>query len=206
MKGKKHPLLIYDRIHRQRRLVFLVAALIFAGLYALPYLVDAETAKALWPPAYDNLFLAASVIAFFSFVFKLIAPKLAYVQCTERNVRIQTPFFPLFISYRRIHTTRPNQWGRVFPPEKRTRSQRRLIEPIAGGEVIILDLKGWPAPLGWLKLWIPSVMFSPDGTGLVLWVQDWMALNRELSDFKDRRREARMAPQPDTSLYNRMKR
>ena len=206
MKGKKHRLLIYERIHRQRRSLLLFAALLFAGLYALPYLVDEQTQQKLWPPEYDDLFLAAGVIAFLLFLFKLIAPKLAYVQCAERSVRIQTPFFPLVISYRRIATTRPNQWGRIYPPERRTRRQRRLIESIAGGEVILLDLNGWPASLGWLRLWIPDVMFSPDGDGLVLWVKDWMALNRAFSDIKDRRREEQIGPRPEASLYSRMKR
>ncbi len=206
MKGKKHSLLIYNRVLRQRRMLFLFAALVLFGLYALPYFVSAEALKVPWPPAYDAVFLALGVVSFLFFLYKLVAPRLAYVQCGERSVRIQTPFFPVFISYRRIFTTRPNQWGRVYPPETRTRSQRRVIDPIAGNEVVILDLKGWPAPLGWLRLWIPDVMFSPDSIGLVLWVQDWMGLNRELSDFKDRRREAQRGAPAEASLYSRMRR
>jgi hypothetical protein len=205
MKGKKHRLLIYDVVHRQRRGLFLLAALLFAGLYALPFVLDKETAAKLWPADYDWLFLAGGIIAFLVFLYKLVAPRLAYVQCTNKSVRIQTPLVPLTISYKRIHTTRPNQWGRLYPPEKRNRRTRRLIERIGGREVIILDLKSWPAPMGWLRLWIPEVMFSPDSTGLVLWVNDWMTLNRELRDFQDRRREALAGPREEASLYSRMR-
>lgn len=206
MQGKKHRLLIYERVHRQRRLLYLFVALLFAGLFALPYVVDAETVKKLWPAEIDPFLLALSVVAFLFFLQKLVAPRLVYVQCTPGTIRIQTPLFPIVISYRRLIGTRPNQWGKLFTEEKMNRSRRRVLDGIQGEGVIVLDLKGWPAPTGWLRLWIPDVMFSPDGIGLVLWVKDWMALNRELSDFKDRWRDVQMGPRPEASVYGRMKR
>jgi hypothetical protein len=33
------------------------------------------------------------------------------------------------------------------------------------------------------------LVFSSDNRALVLWVEDWMTLNREISDYKDRWRE-----------------
>ena len=206
MKGKKHKLLIYERVYRQRRGLFLLIALLFAGLYVLPYIVDAETAKKLWPPQFDIVLAVLSGITFLFFLFKLVAPRLAYVQCTERTLRIQTPIYPIVISYRRIVSVRPNQWSQIYPPEKMKRDQRRLLDQVLGEGVLILDLKGWPMSPGFLKLWIPDVMFLPNGDGLVLWVEDWMKLNRELSDFKDRWREARTEPKPEASVYGQMKR
>jgi hypothetical protein len=205
MKGKKHRLLIYNQVYRPRRTLYLIFALLFVGLYVLPYVLDTETASKLWPPQYDVVFLIVAVIAFLLFLFRLVAPRLAYVQCTERNLRIQTPLYPVVISYRRITTTRPNQWSKVFPPEKITRRQRRLLDKVLGESVLIVDVKGWPVSPGFLKLWMPEVMFSPDSVGLVLWVADWMTLNREIGDFKDRRREAQTGGKPSASLYGRMK-
>jgi len=205
MKGKKHRLLIYNQVYRPRRTLYLLFALLFVGLSVLPYVLDKETASKLWPPQYDVVFLIVGVIAFLFFLFRLVAPRLAYVQCTERNLRIQTPLYPVVISYKRITTTRPNQWGKVFPPEKITRRQRRLLDKVPGESVLIVDVKGWPVSPGFLKLWMPEVMFSPDSVGLVLWVADWMTLNREIGDFKDRRREAQTGGKPSASLYGRMK-
>lgn len=206
MKGKKHRLLIYERLYRQRRGLYLFTAVLFAGLYVLPYVVDAQTAQKLWPPQYDLVFAVLSAITFLFFLYKLVAPRLAYVQCTGRNIRIQTPFYPIVISYRRLLSVRPNQWGRIYPPEKIKRSQRRLLDKLLGEGVLILDLKGLPMSRGFLQLWMPDVMFLPDGDGLVLWVEDWMKLNRELSDFKDRWREAHTSPKPEASLYGEMRR
>ena len=43
----------------------------------------------------------------------------------------------------------------------------------------------------WMRFWLGNLVFSSDNRALVLWVDDWMALNRELSDYKDRWRERR---------------
>ena len=210
MKGKKHRLLIYHRVHRQRRGLFLLAAVVLLALYAAITwpLIDEEMLNPLWlwPPQYDILLLVASVVFFLAFLYKLVVPRLAYVQCTARNVRIQTPWYPLLISYRRITSTWPNQWGQLYPLDRMRRGQRRLLDGVMGESVLILDLKGWPVSPALLRWFIPDVMFSPFGDGLVLWVEDWMMLNREISDFKDRRREERLKPSPEASLYSRMKR
>jgi len=206
MKGKKHRLLIYERTTGQRRGLFLVVALLFLALFVLPYLVDAQTAAKLWPSQFDVFFLVLGVLAFVFFLYKLVAPKLAYVQCTERNIRVQTPLYPLVISYRRVTTSRSNQWGRVYPPESLTRGRKRALNRILGETVVILDLKGWPISRSFLRWWIPDVMFSPGGDGLVLWVNDWMALSREISHFTDVRRESRMGPKPEASVYGRIRR
>lgn len=207
MRGKKHKLLIYARAHRQRRWSLFIAGALFVGLYALPYLglLDAETVGKLWPPQFDGVLLGLGVVCFLLFFYKLVAPRLAYVRCTPRNIRIQTPLYPVFISYRRIAATRPNQWGRVFPPDGIKRGQRRLLDGVWGEGVLILDLKGWPIAPALLRLWMPDVMLLPDGIGLVLWVEDWMTLSREISEFMDRRREASLGPRPDASIYSRMK-
>jgi hypothetical protein len=205
-RGKRHPLLAYHYVHRQRRNLFLFSTVVFLGLFSLPFVLPADLAQKLWPPEFDGLFLAGGILSLLVFAFKVVAPRLAYIRCAERNIRLQTPFFPVFIAYKRIANTRPNQWGNIYPPEKRKGRLRRTIEPIVGAEVIVIDLKGWPAPRGWLRLWIPDLMFSPDGAGLVLWVADWMALSRELRDFSDRRRDTLIGPKEEASLYAKLKR
>ena len=51
-------------------------------------------------------------------------------------------------------------------------------------------------------------MFTADNRGLVLWVEDWMTLNRELNDFKDRWRERKLKRDESTpaSLYGQVMR
>jgi hypothetical protein len=55
-----------------------------------------------------------------------------------------------------------------------------------------------------MRFWLGNLVFSSDNRALVLWVEDWMALNREISDYKDRWRErkkqARESGQP-ANLY-----
>jgi hypothetical protein len=181
--------------------LFLVAFIFFLVLFLLPSLLQAN----LWPPEIDWFILIFMALTLFMFVLKVIAPRLAYVQCTSSHVRIQTPFYPFVISYRRIVEARPNQWGQLYPAERMTRRRRRVIGKALGEEVIVLDLKGWPVSRNWLKLWVPDVMFLPGHDGLILWVADWMSFNRELSDFKDRWRQAHSDSKPALSVYSRMK-
>jgi hypothetical protein len=51
-------------------------------------------------------------------------------------------------------------------------------------------------------------MFTSDNRGLVLWVEDWMTLNRELGDFKDRWRDRKTGRDegPAASLYGQIMR
>ena len=60
-----------------------------------------------------------------------------------------------------------------------------------------------------MKFWMSRLMFTADNQALVFWVEDWMTLNRELSDFKDRWRERqrRMREErPTTSVANQLMR
>ena len=205
-KGKRHPLLIFRQIYYPRRFSFLFVSLLFVGLYAFLYLGPKEiTAPIPWPPSLDWLLLAVAVIAFIIFLFKLAAGRLPYVRCAERNIRIQTPFYPMFISYRRIKETRPNPFYEIFPKGKLKRNEQRVLDKVMGQTAIVVDMDGFPMSRALMRLWIPNLMFNPNGTGLVLWVEDWMTLNRELSDFKDRWRDQKMGrADSGQSLYSRL--
>jgi hypothetical protein len=46
--------------------------------------------------------------------------------------------------------------------------------------VVILDLKSWPLPRWWLRLWLDWFAFPEGSEGLQLMVADWMALSRQI--------------------------
>ncbi len=119
-KATKFSLLIYQRYHqvqRGRSVMWLIVGIVLAVVAALfgllgPHLVSGDV----W-----LLFWAGIVIAIFGlirFLFTLVLSRIPYVQCTPRNIKIQTPFMPVVFSYKRIENTRPNNIHDVFPPEK----------------------------------------------------------------------------------------
>ena len=209
--GKRHALLVFRRRYRNHRgLYFFVAGLLFVFYIALNLMPAAFWARLPWGPGYDWLLLVAGGVVFVIALFRMIASELPYVQCTAQNLKIQTPLYPIVISYQRMQETRPNPLFQVFQREQLSRAERRLVldDKVGGQTAIVIDLASWPMSLTYLKFWLSNLMVTPDQRGLVLWVEDWMTLNRELGDFKDRWRDRQTgrADGPSASLYGQITR
>ena len=206
-KGKRHTLSLFRNKYRSHRALYLAVFLLCMGLYAFLYLAPDNLVApilGLWPYAWIILLIGS--IAFVLFLFRLIASQIPYIQCTETNFIIQTPLYPIVFSYKRVQGTRPNALFEIFKKDKVSRREARFLEKYAGQTAIVVDLTSYPMSLRWLKFWMTKLMFTPDGRGLVLWVQDWMTLNRELSDFKDKWRDRNSKKDDRVSLspYARM--
>jgi len=134
------------------------------------------------------LFWAGLVIFVYGlvrYVLLFAISRIPYVQCTPRNVRIQTPFMPVVFSYRRFIGSRPTYLRDVYPPNKQKGWRRKMLEGLWGETVIIVDLKGYPMSKQLLRHLMGPYLLTPRGTGFVFLVKDWMALNRQLTDYYD---------------------
>jgi len=212
-QGKRHVLLVFRRRYlNQRGLYFFVAILFFAFYMALNLLPASfwdRIPGGLWAPTYDWLLLVIGAIIFLIGLFRWVASEIPYVQCTDRNLKIQTPLYPIVISYKRVKETRPNTLFHVFGNVRLSRAERNLIltDKTGGQTAIVVEMTSWPMSLSVMKFWMSRLMFTSDNRGLVLWVEDWMTLNRELSDFKDRWRDRQMSRDEGTAnLYQRVMR
>ena len=186
-KAIKFPLLIYQRYHqvqRGRSVIWLIVGIVLAVVAALfgllgPNLVSGDV----W-----RLFWAGIVIAVFGlirFLFTLILSRIPYVQCTPRNIKIQTPFMPVVFSYKRIENTRPNNIHDVFPPAKQKGERKKMLETLWGETAVVVDLKGYPVSKSLLRTVLGPYLLTPKGTGFVFLVKDWMALSRQLADYQE---------------------
>jgi hypothetical protein len=206
-KGKRHTLLLFRNKYRSDRALYFLVFLACVGLYLLLYLGPADLVARLpqWPPQFDWILLAIGAAAFMIFMFRMIASRIPFIQCTEKNFKVQTPLYPVVFSYRRVKETRPNALFEVFKKDKVSKQEARFLEKYSGQTAVIVEMDGFPMSLKWMKFWMTNLMFTPDGQGLVLWVQDWMTLNRELSDFKDKWRDRHMGKDQETlSPYARL--
>jgi hypothetical protein len=89
-------------------------------------------------------------------------------------------------SYGRVASTRPQNVGDVFPPQKQKGSRRAILEGLWGETVIVVDLKGYPQmSKQMLRLLMGPFLLTPRGTGFVFLVKDWMALNRQLATYQE---------------------
>jgi hypothetical protein len=183
--GKKHPLLAYRIRYRRHRGLYFVVALAVLALYAAIQLLPAATwVNVPWVHQLDWLLLVFAI-------FRIIAGAIPYVQCSERNIKVQAPIYQVVFSFKRVHETRPNTLFHVFDKGGLTRGERKFVldDKYGGQTAVIVEMNSWPMGMRWMRFWLGNLVFSSDNRALVLWVADWMALNREISDYKDRWRE-----------------
>ena len=113
--GKRHTLLVFRLRYRAHRGLYFFVALMLVGLYVLINLLPLEiSARFPWAGELDWVLLLIAAIVFAIGLFRWIASEIPYVQCTERNLKIQTPLYPIVISYKRVKETRPNTLFGVF--------------------------------------------------------------------------------------------
>ncbi len=201
----RFPLLMYRRYHQVQRGLSL-------GLIALGSVlaVSAMSLRVIRPGAVSGdvwlLFWAGVILAVFGLVRFLLTwaiSRTAYVQCTPRNVKIQTPFMPVVFSYKRIANSRPTNLRDVFPPDKQKGARRKMLEEVWGQTVIVIDLKGYPMSKSFLRTMLGPYLLTPKGTGFVFLVQDWMGLSRQLSDYQEqwRARTSKSVPPTQRRFY-----
>jgi hypothetical protein len=185
VKNKKFPLLIYSRyhqIHRGLSITLILLGLVLTATAILVWLIRPRGMSRDITP----LLIAGGLIFVLGVARYLLTrtfSRLAYVQCTARNIKIQTPAIPIVFSYKRIADTRPTTLRELFPPEKQKGMRRKMLEELWGETVIVVELKGYPMSKAWLRQLMGPFLLMPRGTGFVFMVKDWMGLNRQIADY-----------------------
>ncbi len=76
------------------------------------------------------------------------------------------------------------------------------------GTVMQLELTKYPGDERWLRYLVNPYMFSPNTTGLLFLVINWMSLSNDLEKYRNawrERRARRRKAQDNVSLYNRLR-
>jgi hypothetical protein len=162
----KHMLLLYARQFALWRGPALLAS-VLAG--ALAWWAPGLLAE----PQYRLTLAGISVFGLAVFLFALLAPRLAYVQCRPNYLLLSTPLFRLAISYSRVRTTRPVP----FEPGEVRWSEQNLVAPYRGQTMVALDLNRYPIQRRWLRFWLMEHLLPKNFIGFQFLVKDWMALS-----------------------------
>ena len=181
--------------------------------WAWPCILIVAASMALWwfapriPILYTpfrSLALVPALVSLALLVYTSLARRMAWVQCRPDHFRIQTPFYPLVVSYGRIKGVRPQTFAQVFDPASEKQVRQRWLRPYWGRTVLVVELSRYPMSKAWLRLWFSPYLLAPDVTGFVFLVEDWMALSRQLDEFRiawDMRRAARRQRTSSERLY-----
>jgi hypothetical protein len=146
-----------------------------------------------------RLALVPALVSLAILVYTSLARRMAWVQCKPDHLRIQTPFYPLAVSYGRIKVVHPQDFAQVFNPAREKRARRRWLRPYWGRTVLVMELTQYPLSRAWLRLWFSPYLLNPGVPGFVFLVEDWMGLSIRLEESRTawetrraaQRREAR---------------
>lgn len=136
------------------------------------------------------LILGISGIGVLLVIYALLARQ-AQVSCQPNRFVVHTPFYPVAFSYSRVELIRPVLFNTIFPPEKEKRARLQMYFKLWGQTVVVVSLKSYPLPLWWMKFWFHPYLLHPQERALVLPVDDWMGLSRQLEVQRTHWREQR---------------
>ena len=176
-KGRPHrfPLLVYRQLYK---MWFWPGVLLAAASGLLLWEQPAVLGEWVW--AFVPLLLVTLGLAGFS----LLARTTAYVYPHPDSLRIVTPFFRLLVSYGRVNIVRTTQFKAEFPPGELTWSLRRQAEKLYGQPCTVVELMGYPLPKKTIAFFLNDLMLSRKSEGLVLLVQDWLALSNAIESAR----------------------
>ncbi|MGD1995915.1 MAG: hypothetical protein PVH62_03985 [Anaerolineae bacterium] len=179
-RGDRFPLLIYRPLgKRWSRLGILTAIISFTLWWFAPQVLSPDVGRT----PLRHLALVPVMAGIFLTVYGFAARRLAYVRCFRTYLRIQTPFYPLVVSYRRIQDTRPVQLAKLFDPKREKAAFRNLPRSYWAMTAVAVELNSFPLSERWLRLWLDRYLFTPDMGGFVFLVKDWMGFSQQLDSF-----------------------
>lgn len=183
-RPRRFPFLLYRRLARMYRVPALLTALLALALYYLPMAVEVNYP---WPPERDPWLLVLAGAVLGVWWIPEIGSRLSGVEPRPEALIFHSPLFSLRVSYRRIRATRPTTFGEVFP--RIPYRHRRWVEPFYEHTVLVIETDGYPLPARWIRWFLGPYVCTPQGTGFVCLVPDWMALSRLIDTYRERHRK-----------------
>ena len=176
--GKRFRLIIYERMWKRWSFpcILIIPASVVLWWFT-PLLSISEG----W---YRAITLVPALVAVALLIFTFLSRRTAWVQCRRNHLRIQTPIYPLAVSYGRIKEVIPQSFSQVFNPSEEKAARRSWLRPYWGKTALVVRLSKYPVSKVWLRLWFSPYLLSPDTPGFVFLVEDWMGLSRQIDDFR----------------------
>ncbi len=183
-KAKQFPLLVYGAVGKRWRWpAFLLIPAGFVLWWVIQWNEGAVTLRA-WSA------LVISAVGLLIFLYTLLA-NAACIRCHARYFTLRTPLYPVVFSYRRVKSVRPVDYAKLRPPQEEKSARWRLYRHLWGRTAVVIDLRSYPLPEWWLRLWVNEYLFHPTATGLVVLTEDWLGLIRQIETHRTALRQKR---------------
>ncbi|MCA9937790.1 MAG: hypothetical protein KC418_04045 [Anaerolineales bacterium] len=170
----RHPLLSSRQLRRRNQGKLLWIILLCAGLGGYDYFTRALGSRWYW------IWVAVAAALGLWVYYALLLSRVS-VQVHPNYIRLQGALRGFNISYGRVLTVTSSSLSQHYKLAEMRREDRRLLEPHWGRICLLVELNQYPPGLRrqghW---WLPRSCFSKRQSGLLLLVEDWMGLSREM--------------------------
>lgn len=177
---QQHRLLIFNQIGKSKKskLALLAILLLAIGIYDqfTEFLGD-----------YWLAWWAAFLLIVTLWIYYAIMMRRASIQVRSKFLRLQGPIIGYNISYGRIHSVTSGKMEQHYKIEDLKKAERAIAKPFAGQTCLFVELASYPKSFRWRKLWFPRILFGTARRGLVCYVEDWMALSRDIESARSHR-------------------
>lgn len=176
----KYPLLPQRRTGKRMRwlLILLAASMLTLGLY--------DQFTGILGPNWISIWLAMIPVLVLWLYYRLLLPRAA-IHVGPDYLRLQGPLYGHKLSFKRIRTISPDKLEQHYPYEDLTVSERPVMKPLLARTCTFIELSSYPKAFRWRRWWFPRTLFGTRKKGLLCYVDDWMALSRELESARARR-------------------
>lgn len=161
----------------RRRLVLLAILMVTLGLY--------DQFTGVLGPNWFFIWLALIPVLILWLYFALLMPRAA-VHITPEYIRLQGPLYGRRLSLKRICTISPGKLEQHYAYKDLTLGERPILKPFHQRTCTFVELSSYPKAFKWRRWWFPRTLFGTRKKGLLCYVDDWMALSRELESVRAR--------------------
>lgn len=171
---KKHRLLIFDVLSRRYRwkLLILWVVLLVLGLADLLY-------RSFLGDYWYVLWIVLPLVILFWGYYTFFLPR-AWFIVTPDHMLLQTPAGQMKISYGRLDNVTSSQMVQHFTLKKLSRRDRVLAKPHFRQTCALLEMNSMPEALEKKRNQLPAILFSTGRPGMLLLVEDWIQLSRDV--------------------------
>lgn len=170
----RHRLLLYNQISNQGLIRVAWVFGVVAGLWGLDY--GGWLSLGAWQSQLWLVLLLVAVI----FAYYLLWVRRTYVYVKPDHLLVQGSFYSLRIPYRDVRSITPSQIAKHYPLDELKVRELRLLTTLYEVPCAFVRLDEYPVGRWARHLFFPRFLFTTERPGLLLLVQDWIALTKNI--------------------------
>lgn len=170
----RHPLLISRQLSRQMKAKLAWIMLLCAAIGVYDFYTRALGGGWYW--VWVAVAACLGLWVYYGWLLRRVS-----IQVRPNFIRLQGAVRSFNISYGRVLTVTSATLSQHYKLTEMKSSERRLLEPFWHQACLLVELNQYPPALQKAPhLWLPRYLFGTRRPGLLLVVEDWMALSREI--------------------------